>query len=188
MNGVSLSSANSSFERASRSSQGHEDERSSRSCQGHEDAVEECSAQRSPRGCDLVTLKRAPSRVAGQNWPESRSDVEEELDFHVGPLPSLLDLMMRREQMSSDCSPSNSDQKSVHARADAYLGNALTGLLALLQERRAGKRAVPDDAPPCTGPRDVGSPFRKRFRCEPPLHGPCEGEGLSHDRCAVVPM
>ena len=136
--------------------------------------MEECSAQRSPRGSDLVALERSPSRVAGKNWPESRFDVEG-LDFRVDPLPSLLDLMMRREQMSSDCSPSISDHESVHARADAYIGNAVTGLLAVLQERRAGKRAVPDDAPPCTGPRDVGLPFRKRFRCEPPLHGPCEG-------------
>ena len=89
--------------------------------------MEECSAQRSPRGSDLVALERSPSRVAGKNWPESRFDVEG-LDFRVDPLPSLLDLMMRREQMSSDCSPSISDHESVHARADAYIGNADIGL------------------------------------------------------------
>jgi hypothetical protein len=68
----------------------------------------------------------------------------------------------------------------------ALVTSVIGGLKALLQERRAGKR-LPDDAPPCSGPRDVVSPLRKRLRCQPPSHGPCEGEGWHWRAVHAVP-
>lgn len=129
-----------------------------------------------------VELSSRVSHARGERRQEGRSQV----GWDLGAVPSLFPFIMQdgREWIGSGDHTSISNPADAPSESTRSLGNAASGLLALLQERRAGKRAAPEDAPP--GPGTVlGVPFRKRFRCEPPSHGPCEGEGVSHNSCAV---
>lgn len=132
-------------------------------------------------------------------WPAACSPgrsppAERELDGEVcGPTPyscddSLLGVSLLREFVRDSLEVGHTghgvhtsatapaERASSESAQSALVNLAIGGLKALLEERRAGKRA-PDDAPPCFGPRDVVSPLRKRLRCQSPSHGPCEGEG-----------
>ena len=135
----------------------------------------------------LLSSARRPvelsSRVSHARG-ERRKLSTDEVGWDLGAVPSLFPFIMQdgREWIGTGDHASISHPADAPSEVVRSLGNAASGILALLQERRAGKRAAKEDAPP--GPGTVlGVPFRKRFRCAPP--SPCEGEGVSHNGCAV---